>query len=259
MNNNFNIDIEHPLAVKIRKQITKAFNDFNMIEANDKLMVCVSGGKDSTILSLLLQDIQKRSPIPFSFKAILLDQKQPGFDAELFKSFMDFHKINFSIITSDTYSIVKEKIPEGNTYCSLCSRLRRGILYNYAHAEGFNKMLMGHHRDDLLETLLMNLFYSGKLAAMPAKLKSDDGRNIVLRPMVYVAEKDLIELRDIWNFPVVPCKLCGSQDGAKRDRMTKLLDSLEKETPDIRSNMLNALSNIEQSQMLDKELFDFNF
>lgn len=256
---NFDIDIEHPLAVKIRKQITKAFNDYHMIEENDSLMVCVSGGKDSTILTLLLKDIQKRSPIPFQFKAVLLDQKQPGFDAELFKNFMLHHQIDFTIIESDTYSIVKEKIPEGNTYCSLCSRLRRGILYNYAHANGFNKMLMGHHRDDLLETLLMNLFYSGKIASMPAKLKSDDGRNIVLRPMVYVAEKDLISLRDLWNFPVVPCKLCGSQDGAKRDRMTRLLNELEKETPDIRSNMLHALSNVEASQLLDHNLHNFNF
>jgi len=256
---NSELNIEHPLAVKIRKQITKAFNDFDMIAPNDKLMVCVSGGKDSTILSLLLKDIQKRSPIPFSFKAVMLDQKQPGFDPRLFKQFMSQHQIDFTIIESDTYSIVKEKIPEGNTYCSLCSRLRRGVLYNYAHAEGFNKMLMGHHRDDLLETLLMNLFYSGKIAAMPAKLKSDDGRNIVLRPMVYVAEKDLIELRDIWKFPVVPCKLCGSQDGAKRERMTRLLDSLEKETPDIRSNMLHALTNVERSQLLENDLFDFKF
>ncbi len=259
MNNQFAIDLEHVLAVKIRKQITKAFNDFNMINENDKLMVCVSGGKDSTILTLLLKDIQKRSPFPFTFKAVLLDQKQPGFDVSLFKNFMESHSIDFSVIESDTYSIVKEKIPEGNTYCSLCSRLRRGVLYNYAHAEGFDKMLLGHHRDDLLETLLMNVFYSGKLAAMPAKLKSDDGRNIVLRPMVYVAEKDLIELKNAWGFPVVPCKLCGSQDGAKRERMTLLLNTLEKETPDLRSNMLHALTNVQPSQLLDQELFDFKF
>ncbi len=256
---NFSIDLENSLAVKIRKLITKAFNDFDMIQENDKIMVCVSGGKDSTILTLMLKEIQRRSPIHFSFCAILLDQKQPGFDANFFKQFMDFHQIEFKIIEADTYSIVKEKIPAGNTYCSLCSRLRRGVLYNYAHENNFTKMMLGHHRDDLLETLLMNMFYSGKLSAMPAKLKSDDGRNIVLRPMVYVAEKDLIELRDLWNFPVIPCKLCGSEDGAKRQKMTNLLDQLEKETPDIRSNMLNALTNVESSQLLDKDLFDFNF
>ena len=255
----FDLDIENPLAVKVRKLITKAFNDYDMIQANDRLMVCVSGGKDSTILSLLLKEIQKRSPIPFTFKAVLLDQKQPGFDGQQFKDFMSHHQIDFEIIEADTYSIVKEKIPEGNTYCSLCSRLRRGVLYNYAYEHRYNKMLMGHHRDDLLETLLMNLFYSGKLSSMPAKLKSDDGRNIVLRPMVYVAEKDLIDLRDQWNFPVIPCKLCGSQEGAKREKMTKLLDMLEKETPDLRSNMLHALTNVEPTQLLDKKLADFNF
>lgn len=259
MNNTFDIDLENPTAIKIRKLITKAFSDYEMISPKDKLMVCVSGGKDSTILTLLLKDIQRRSPFPFSFKAVLLDQKQPGFDVSNFKNFMQYHEIDFSVIESDTYSIVKEKIPEGNTYCSLCSRLRRGVLYNYAHAEGFDKMLLGHHRDDLLETLLMNIFYSGKLAAMPAKLKSDDKRNIVLRPMVYVAEKDLIELKNTWNFPVVPCKLCGSQDGAKRERMTQLLNTLEKETPDLRSNMLHALTNIQPSQLLDQELFNFKF
>lgn len=258
-NHPFDVDIENPLAVKIRKLITKAFNDYDMIKAHDRLMVCVSGGKDSTILTLLLKDIQRRSPIPFSFKAVLLDQKQPGFDGETFKNFMRHHQIDFEIIENDTYSIVKEKIPEGNTYCSLCSRLRRGVLYNYAHEHKFNKMVMGHHRDDLLETLLMNIFYSGKISSMPAKLKSDDGRNIVLRPMIYVAEKDLIDLRDLWNFPVIPCKLCGSQEGAKRQRMTDLLDLLEKETPDLRSNMLHALTNVEPTQLLDKKLSSFDF
>jgi tRNA 2-thiocytidine biosynthesis protein TtcA len=165
--------------------------------------------------------------------------------------------IKFTILEEDTYSIVKEKIPEGSTYCSLCSRLRRGILYTYAFQNGFTKIALGHHRDDMVETFLMNIFYSGKLGSMPPKLYSKDHRNIVIRPLAFVAEKDIVELANTFKFPIIPCNLCGSQEGLKRERMTKLLDELEKETPDIRNSIAHALANVEVSHLLDKTLFDF--
>ncbi len=251
------INLESPKAIKIRKLMTKALSEYSMIDPNDKIMVAVSGGKDSTLLTIMLQELQKKAPFEFSFEAVMLDQKQPGFEPSAFKSFMEAQGVKLTILEEDTYSIVKDKIPEGNTYCSLCSRLRRGILYTYAFQNGFNKIALGHHRDDMLETFLMNLFFSGKIASMPPKLYSKDHRNIVIRPLTFVAEKDIVELATEWNFPILPCNLCGSQDGLKRDAMTKLLTDLEKENPDIRNSMANALSNVEVSHLLDKDLFDF--
>lgn len=251
------VDLNHPLAVKLRKQVTKALSEYSMLEPNDKVMIAVSGGKDSTLLTLLLKEIQQKAPFPFEFEAVLLDQKQPGFDGRNFQSFMADMGIKFTILEEDTYSIVKEKTPEGNTYCSLCSRLRRGILYTYAFQNGFTKIALGHHRDDMVETFLMNIFYSGKIGSMPPKLYSKDHRNIVIRPFAFVAEKDIIELANTFKFPIIPCNLCGSQEGLKRERMTKLLDELEKETPDIRNSIAHALSNVEVSHLLDKNLFDF--
>ncbi len=251
------IDLEHPLAVKIRKQITRALSEYHMIAAGDHVMVAVSGGKDSTILALLLKEIQKRAPMEFTFEAVMLDQMQPGFSAQDFSAFMSDAEVKLTILREDTYSIVKEKIPEGNTYCSLCSRLRRGILYNYAFQNKFTKIALGHHRDDMIETFLMNLFYSGKVGSMPPKLYSNDHRNIVIRPLAFAAEKDIIELAQEWKFPIVPCNLCGSQEGLKRERMTKLLDELEKESPDIRNSIGNAIGNIDVSHMMDTKLFDF--
>lgn len=251
-------DFAHPLAIKIRKQITQALNDFNMLAEGDKLMVCVSGGKDSSILAALLIQIQKRAPMNFSFEAVLLDQKQPGFEAEKFKSWMKDLGVQLTILEKDTYSIVTEKIPEGKTFCSLCSRLRRAILYDFASNHGFTKMAMGHHRDDVVNTTLLNLFYSGKLASMPAKLTSDDGRNTIVRPLCYVSEDDLEQLAKDWGFPVIPCNLCGSQDGLKRKRMKKLVQDLEKEIPHISSTIQAALANVNPSHLMDPKIWDFD-
>jgi tRNA 2-thiocytidine biosynthesis protein TtcA len=251
------INVESPLAIKIRKQITRALSDYHMIAPNDHVMVGVSGGKDSTVLTLLLKEIQKKAAIDFSFEAVMLDQKQPGFDATLFKEFMASQNIKLTVLEEDTYSIVKEKTAAGGTYCSLCSRLRRGILYSFAHQNQFTKIALGHHRDDMIQTFMLNIFYSGKLGSMPPKLYSNDHRNIVIRPLAFVAENDILELATTWGFPIIPCNLCGSQEGLKRVKMKNLLDELEKDIPDIRRSMANALGNIELSHMLDKNLFDF--
>lgn len=250
------IDFDLPLASHIRREIVRASSDFNMIEDGDRIMVCVSGGKDSSILLALLTEIQKRAALRFELEAVILDQKQPGFDASAFKDFISSLGVKLTILERDTYSIVTEKIQDG-VYCSLCSRLRRAILYDYAFEKGFTKMALGHHRDDLIETTLLNLFYSGNLASMPPKLLSDDGRNVIIRPLAYVPEKQLIELSKSWNFPVIPCNLCGSQDGLKRKKMKLLIQSLEKENPNLGSAFLNALSNVKPSQLLDQKLWNF--
>lgn len=250
------VDRNHPLAIKIRKQITAALSDFNMLTDNDKLMICVSGGKDSSILAILLDEIRKKAEIDFSIHAVLLDQKQPGFDQQAFAAWLKHENIPFSVIEKDTYSIVKEKVTNG-VYCSLCSKLRRAILYDYAVDYKFTKMALGHHRDDLMETTLLNMFYTGQLSTMPAKLRSDDERNVVLRPLCYVAERDLIELSQIWNFPVIPCNLCGSQDGMKRQKMKKLISDLEKDIPGIGSSFINSLMNVKPRHLLDEKLYDF--
>lgn len=255
--NSLNIDFNHPLAVKIRKQITKALVDFDMIQDGDKIMVCVSGGKDSSILLALLTEIQRRSERKFKIEAAILDQKQPGFQIEAFKNWVHSLNVPFHVIERDTYSIVTEKVQDGKTFCSLCSRLRRAILYDFAFDNGFSKMALGHHRDDLTTTTMLNLFYGGKTASMPPKLLSDDKRNILLRPMCYVAEKDLIELARIWAFPIIPCNLCGSQDGLKRQKIKKMLNDLEKEIPDIAASIQTALSNVNLSHMMDQTHFNF--
>lgn len=256
MKANLPIDLNHPLAVQIRHKIVQASHDFGLIEANDRIMVCVSGGKDSSILLASLIEIQKKSPFDFEFEAAILDQKQPGFNVTEFQNWVHSLGIKLHIVEKDTYSIVKEKVTNG-VYCSLCSRLRRAILYDFAFEKGFNKMALGHHREDLLETMMLNMFYTGHLASMPPKLLSDNGKNILIRPLAYVGENDLIELSQIWNFPVIPCNLCGSQEGMKRKKMKALLYDLERTIPDIRASMLKSLSQIQPSQMLDQSLWNF--
>jgi tRNA 2-thiocytidine biosynthesis protein TtcA len=250
------VDRNHPLAVKIRKQITQAIAEYQMIRNGDKIMICVSGGKDSSILTLLLEEIRKKSETDFTLEAVILDQKQPGFQAEQFKSWLQNEGIKLTVLERDTYSIVTDKIKDG-VYCSLCSKLRRAILYDHAFENGFSKMALGHHRDDVIETTLLNLFYTGQLATMPPKLRSDDNRNTVIRPMVFVAEKDLIELASIWGFPVIPCNLCGSQEGLKRKRMKKLIRELESEIPNLGSSFTNALQNSKPSHLMDHKLYNF--
>lgn len=249
------VDLEHPLAVKIRKQTVQAIATYKLVEEGDRLMVCVSGGKDSSILLVLLNEIRRRAPYDYELEAVMLDQKQPGFDASVFSQWVADQGIKLTIIERDTYSIVKEKVTSG-VYCSMCSRLRRGILYDHAVEHGFTKLALGHHRDDLAETLLLNMFYTGKISAMPPKLKSDDGRNILVRPLSFVAEKDIMALAQAWDIPIMPCNLCGSQEGLKRKRMKKLLQDLESEIPHIGVSLLTAMSNIKPSQLMDEKLWN---
>ena len=244
-------------AIKIRKLMVQAINEYDMLQDGDRIMVCVSGGKDSTILFYLLNEIRKKSKIDFSVDGVMLDQKQPGFNPGKYCEWIAKQGLSLKIIAEDTYSIVKEKLPEGKTYCSLCSRLRRGVLYNYAHENGYTKMALGHHRDDLNQTLMKNLFFAGKVAGMPPKLLSDDKRNVVIRPLSFVPEDLIVEFQNEIDMPVIPCNLCGSQDGLQRQKIKDLLKNLESDVPNLANTMLNAQKNIRISQMLDKSLWDF--
>ncbi|WDE96038.1 tRNA 2-thiocytidine(32) synthetase TtcA [Lentisphaera profundi] len=246
------------LSNTIRKQVSKALNDYNMIADGDQIMVACSGGKDSSILLLALEEIRKKSPIKFTLHPVMLDQKQPGFDAVEFIHFMREHNLNITLLQEDTYSIVKEKTPEGKAFCGICSRLRRGILYTYAKKHQYNSIALGHHRDDMNQTLLMNLFFAGKIAGMPPKLKSDDGENIVIRPLAYCAESDLIALAKEYDFPVVPCNLCGTQSNLQRQEMKKMLQQMELNHPNIGAVMQNAQANVRPSQLADHNLWDFS-
>jgi tRNA 2-thiocytidine biosynthesis protein TtcA len=245
------------LAKRLRHQVGDAIADFRMIEEGDRVMVCLSGGKDSHSLLDLLLSLRTKAPVNFEIVAVNLDQKQPGFPARVLPEYLESRGIPFHIEEQDTYSTVKRVIPIGKTMCSLCSRLRRGILYRVAGELGANKIALGHHRDDVLATFFLNLFNGGKLKAMPAKLVSDDGRHTVIRPLVYVAEDDLSEFSKIRNFPIIPCTLCGSQENLQRKVVGRMLKEWEKQHPGRIESIMRALTDVVPSHLLDRKLFDF--
>lgn len=245
------------LSKRLHREVGQAITDFNMIEDGDKVMVCLSGGKDSYAMLDILLNLQQRAPIKFSLVAVNLDQKQPGFPEDVLPNYLRSRGVDFHIESQDTYSIVKKLIPEGKTTCSLCSRLRRGILYRVAGELGATKIALGHHRDDIVTTLFLNMFFGSRIKGMPPKLVSDDGRNVVIRPLAYVKEPDLVRWAEHREFPIIPCNLCGSQENLQRVQVKAMINEWEKRYPGRIDNIFTAMGSIVPSHMMDKKLFPF--
>ncbi|WP_369602379.1 tRNA 2-thiocytidine(32) synthetase TtcA [Hahella sp. SMD15-11] len=241
----------------LRRNVGRAIADFGMIEEGDRIMCCLSGGKDSYVMLDILLNLQKHAPIRFDLIAVNLDQKQPGFPEDVLPGYLSSIGVEHYILERDTYSVVKEKVPEGKTTCGLCSRLRRGILYDFAVEQKCNKIALGHHQDDILETLFLNMFYGGKLKAMPPKLRSDDGRNVVIRPLAYCREKDIARYAKYRQFPIIPCNLCGSQEDLQRQAIKAMIQDWERRFPGRVENMARALQNVVPSHLCDTKLYDF--
>ncbi len=245
-------------AKRLRSAIGKAISDFAMIESGDRVMVCLSGGADShTLLDMLIQ-LQKSAPVDFDIVAVNLDQKQPGFPETVLPEYLESLGVEYRIVEEDTYSIVKRVIPEGKTTCSLCSRLRRGVLYRVAEELGASRIALGHHADDIVETFFLNMFFNASLKSMPAKLLSDDGRNVVIRPLAYAREADIKLYAEARDFPIIPCNLCGSQENLQRQAVKSMLQSWDQQNPGRVSNILKSLTRVTPSHLLDRELFDFS-
>ena len=245
------------LRKRLRRHMGKAIADFNMIEAGDRIMVCISGGKDSHAMLELLISLRSSAPIDFEIVAVTLDQKQPGYPEDVLPEYLETLSLPYYILEKDTYSVVRSIIPEGKTTCGLCSRLRRGTLYGFAEQIGATKIALGHHRDDIVETMFLNLFFGGKLKAMPPKLKSDDGRHVVIRPLAYCREADIADYARAMQFPIVPCNLCGTQENLQRQEIKGLLTDWERQYPGRTETIFRALGNVVPSHLLDQNLFDF--
>jgi tRNA 2-thiocytidine biosynthesis protein TtcA len=267
-----NLEVKHSMKALTPEQLEKKFErvekkllsytgkaiaDFNMIEHGDRVMLCLSGGKDSFTMLSLLKKLQQRAKVKFDLFVFTLDQAQPGWDDSKLRAYLDQMEVPYEILNRDTYSIVKEKIPEGKTYCSLCSRMRRGIIYNYAAEHGYNKIALGHHRDDLIQTLLMSILYNGQIKSMPPKLLTDDKRNVLIRPLAYCQEADIIQYAAHKQYPIIPCNLCGSQQNLVRVKIKRLIKELAADNPKIPSNILHAISDVKPSQLMDSSLWDF--
>ncbi len=246
------------LHARLRGLTGKAIEEFRMIEQGDRIMVCLSGGKDSYTLLDLLLSLQRAAPVQFELLAVNLDQKQPGFPAQVLPDYLRQLGVPFRVIEQDTYSVVKRVVPEGKTMCGLCSRLRRGALYDFAAAEGYNKIALGHHAEDLMETLFLNLFFAGRLKSMPPKLRSDDGRNVVIRPLAYCRERDIARYARARQYPIIPCTLCGSQRNMQRQAVKTMLEEWESKHPGRVESVLAAMKNVSPSHLMDRELFDFS-
>ncbi len=246
------------LQKRLRRQVGEAIVDYDMIRDGDRVMVCLSGGKDSYTMLDILQSLQRSAPISFDLVAVHLDQKQPGYPADVLPTYLDKLDIEYHILEKDTYSVVRSVIPEGKTTCGLCSRLRRGTLYGFAQEIGATRIALGHHRDDIVETLFLNMFFGGSLKAMPPKLRSDDGMNVLIRPLAYCREKDIERFAEERGFPIIPCNLCGSQENLQRVAIKKMLVDWERQYPGRTETIFRAISNVAPSQLADRELFDFS-